>query len=77
MAEFERAKRVMYAESVKLFDSVESIANALFSAFCEDEELFEYAEIISGITYEDAQKQFEEFFDSYSATLSVVSPITH
>ena len=75
--EFERAKRVMYAESVKLFDSVESIANALFSAFCEDEELFEYAEIISGITYEDAQKQFEEFFDNYSATLSVVSPITH
>ncbi len=73
--EFERAKKVMYAESIRLFDSVDNIANTLFSFITEDSELFEYVELLGGVTFEDAQKQFCEFFAKPSITLSVVYPL--
>ncbi len=73
--DFERAKRVMYAESVKLFDSVESIANTLFSFVCEDAEIFEYADILGGVTFEDVNDAFEHSFEPSTVTLSVVYPL--
>lgn len=73
--EFERAKRVMYAEAVKLFDSTESIANTLFSFVCEDAEIFEYVDILGGVTFEDVKREFEKTFGEDTVTLSVVNPI--
>ena len=73
--DFNRAKRVMFAESVKLFDSTESIANTLFSFICEDAEIFEYADILGGVTLEDVSKAFEQSFLPSTVTLSVVYPL--
>ncbi len=73
--DFERAKRVLYSDTVRLFDSVDSIGNALFSCACEDSEIFTHTELFGKLCYEDAQKMLEEFFTDYSATLSVVFPI--
>lgn len=75
-AEFERAKKVMYAESVRLFDSVESISNTLFSFACEDANTFDYVQLLGEVTFEDAQAYFEKFFSNPSITLSVVKPLS-
>lgn len=73
--DFERGKRVMYAEFVKSFDSTDSIANNLFAFVCEDAELLSYAEILEEITFEDVCALFEHAFDEEKIALSVVSPL--
>ncbi len=73
--DFKRAKRVMYAEAVRLFDSVESIANTLFSFVCEDASIFEYADALDSVTLDDVKAAFEKSFDRSTVTLSVVNPI--
>ena len=73
--DFERAKRVMYAESVRLFDSTESIANTLFSFLCEDAETFEYIDILEGVSFEDVCAAFLDAFSPEAVTLSVIKPL--
>ena len=73
--DFLRAKRVMYAEAVRLFDSVESISNTLFSFVCEDASIFEYADALDSVTLDDVKAAFEKSFDRSTVTLSVVNPI--
>ena len=75
--DFERAKKVMYAEAVKCFDSVENIANSLFTFVCEGAEIFECAEIIGSIGFDEVEAAFKQAFDASTVTLSVVSPITN
>lgn len=72
--EFERAKRVMYAESVKTFDSTESVANSLFAFVCEEAEMLEFTEILADVTFEDVCLAFESVFDERTLTLSVILP---
>ena len=72
--EFERAKRVMYAESVKTFDSTESVANSLFAFVCEDAEMLEFTDILADVTFDDVRDAFEDAFDDRTVTLSVVVP---
>lgn len=72
--EFERAKRVMYAESVKTFDSTESVANSLFAFVCEDAEMLEFTDILAGVTFDEVSAAFESAFDERTVTLSVVIP---
>ncbi len=73
--DFLRAKRVMYADSVRVFDSVEGIGNAMFSVICEDGEIFEQVESTENVTFEDTQSAFLRFFASPNITLSVIKPI--
>ena len=75
--DFERAKRVMYAESVRCFDSVENIANNLFTFVCEGAEILEYTDILGGVTFEDVCNAFACTFDPATVTLSVVAPINN
>ena len=73
--DFKRAKRVMYSEAVRLFDSVESIANTLFSFVCEDASIFEYADVLDSVTLDDVKEAFKNSFDRTTVTLSVINPI--
>lgn len=73
--DFCRGKRVMYAEFVKTFDSTESIANNLFSFFCEDSELLSYAEILEQVTYEEVADCFQTAFCRENTSLSVIRPL--
>ena len=72
--EFERAKRVMYAESVKNFDSTESVANSLFAFVCEDALMLEFTDILADVTFDEVSAAFENAFDERTVTLSVVLP---
>ena len=73
--DFHRAKRVMYAEAVRLFDSVESIANTLFSFVCEDASIFEYADALDSVTLDDVKEAFKNSFDRSTVTLSVIKSL--
>lgn len=73
--EFKRAKRVMYAEAVRIFDSTESIANAMFSFICEGSDLLEYADVLEAVTLDDVSSALAEAFMPDTVTLSVVNPL--
>ena len=73
--DFIRAKRVMYAEFVKLFDSTESIANQLFSYACDNVDIFMNYDLIHSITFEEVESLFKKSFPKEYITLSVVSPL--
>ena len=72
--EFERAQRVEFAEFIKGFDSTEEIANTLLAFAFDDSEIFSYADIVMGLTFEDIEGLFKEFFARDRFTLSVVKP---
>ncbi len=73
-SDFERAKRVMYAEFVKSFDSTDNIANNLLSFICEDSELLSYADILDGITFEEVEALLATSFEEPATALSIVFP---
>ncbi|MBO5845225.1 MAG: insulinase family protein [Clostridia bacterium] len=75
--DFERGKRVMYAEFVKEFDSTEGIANNLFSFICEGADLFEYANLILDVSFEQVEELFKKSFKDEFFTMSVVYPINN
>lgn len=74
--DFERAKRVMYAEFVKSFDSTDNIANNLLTFVCEDSELLSYAEQIDSITFEETEALFAKAFDEDATAISIVFPLS-
>ena len=74
-SDFQRGKRVMYAEFVKAFDSTDSIANNLFSFVCEDSELLSYADLLEQVTYEEVCDLFQTAFRPEATALSVVLPL--
>ena len=77
VSDFDRARRVMYAEYVKIFDSVESIANNLLGFAFEDSDIFSYGDILRSLTISDVESLLEGCFDSECFTMSVVYPINH
>lgn len=75
ISDFERGKRVMYAEFVKEFDSTEGIANNLFSFVFDGAEILGYADIINSISFDDVSALFEKVFKDEFFTISVVYPL--
>ena len=73
--DFERTKKVMFAEQVKGFDSTEGIGDAIFSCAADGIGVFDYFETLNGVTYEDVCSAFDSFFDDPQITLSVVLPL--
>ena len=73
--DFLRAKRVMYAEFVKSFDSTDNIANNLLSFVCENGDLLQYAEILHDITFEEVMDAFSTAFRKEYAALSMIMPL--
>ncbi len=73
-ADFERCRRIEYAEYIKSFDSTEEIANTLLSFVFEGAELFSYAEVLSDIEFSYVEALFQQVFDPANYTLSIVVP---
>ena len=73
--DFERTKRVLFAEQVKGFDSTEGIGDAIFSCAADGIGVFDYFELLNRVTYEDASNEFLKFFSSPQTVLSVIDPI--
>ena len=75
--DFERTKKVLFAEQVKGFDSTEGIGDAIFSCDYDNIGVFDYFEILNSVTYQDVQNAFNKFFAHPSITLSVVEPLNN
>ena len=73
--DFERTKRVLFAEQIKGFDSTEGIGDAIFSCAADGIGVFDYFELLNQITYEDVSEEFLKFFSSPQTVLSVINPI--
>ncbi len=72
--EFNRAKKVIYAAEVMCYNSTASIANRLASACLEGCDMFDYCDIIKGITYEGVHCRFMNGYDTDKTVLSAVYP---
>ena len=73
--DFTRAKRVIYAEFVKMFDSTENIANQLFSYGCDRFDMLLNYDMINSITFEEVSALLCKAFKEEYMTLSVVYPL--
>ncbi|MBQ3055953.1 MAG: insulinase family protein [Clostridia bacterium] len=72
--DFERCRRIEYAEYIKSFDSTEEIANTLLSFIFEGAELFSYADVLMSIDLTFVEQLLLEVFDDTHYTLSVIVP---
>lgn len=72
--DFERSKRVLYAEYVKGFDSADEIANNMIDYIFEGGDLLEYGDIINGIELEEVSDLLKSRFKDEYYTLSVIKP---
>ena len=73
--DFTRAKRVIYAEFVKMFDSTENIANQLFSYGCDRFDILLNYDMINSITFEEASSLLHKTFKEEYMTLSIIYPL--
>lgn len=72
---FVRAKRSVYADFVRLFDSTEDIASELIFNALLDIDLFDNVDVIDGIDKTYIEKLLHDCFREEYYALSVVSPI--
>ena len=70
--DFIRCKRVMMAEFVRDFDSVDDVANSLINFVFEGSDTFEYKKIIEELTFADVCECFEASFGEDRYCLSVI-----
>lgn len=70
--DFIRCKRVMMAEFVRDFDSVDDIANSLLNFVFEGSDAFEYREIIEKTSFADVCACLDDTFDDKCFALSVI-----
>ena len=72
--DFERCRRVMYADELRAFDSTEEIASRIVSYALDGVELFSYLPILSEIRREEAEGLLREMLNGELFTLSVIRP---
>lgn len=70
--DFIRCKRVMMAEFIRDFDSVDDIANSLLNFVFEGSDIFEYRKIIERVSFSDVCACLENSFDDKCFALSVI-----
>ncbi len=73
--DFERCRRVHYAEYVRDFDSTEEIASAILDSVIDGVELFRTGEMLRGITYEEVLREASLFFTEENLSTVVLEPI--
>lgn len=72
---FERAKRVVYAQLVKSFDSTEEIANNFLNYIFDDCDMLDYSDAIASVTKEDAATLIADIFKEDRYALATVLPL--
>lgn len=74
--DFERCRRVMYADYIKSFDSTEEIANNFLGNFVfDDGDMLDYAEVIRGLDFKYITAVFNSIFEESHYTLAKVLPL--
>jgi predicted Zn-dependent peptidase len=70
--DFIRCKRVMMAEFIRDFDSVDDIANSVLNFAFEGTSIFEYRKIIENVTFSDVVNCLDESFEDSSFAISII-----
>ena len=73
--EFERCKRVGYANSITLFDSTENISNAFITCMFKGYDILDLPEIIGSVTFENIEKRLRKVFNKENFIISIINPI--
>ena len=73
-ADFERCRRIEYAEYIKSFDSTEEIANTLLSFASESVEYFSYPSVLESIDLTYVEGLLASCYSREYCTLSVIYP---
>lgn len=73
-SELTRAKKVITADFLRMWNSVEGVSNKMISALFKNIDLFEYQKIIKSITLEDVNMRLKSHFTSQNCVLSVINP---
>ena len=71
---FIRAKRTLYARSVRNFESTTDIAEELFNAFITGTDIFEIVEALSRVTKSDLEEIMKAIFKPENYAMCVVLP---
>jgi predicted Zn-dependent peptidase len=70
--DFIRCRRVMQAEFIRDFDSVDDVANSLLNLVFEGSDSFEYRKIIEELTFSDVCELLYSAFDEERFTISII-----
>jgi predicted Zn-dependent peptidase len=73
--EFERSKRVVYADFIKAFDNTSNIANSLIGCLFKGYDILDIPQIIASITFEDICDRMKKIFKKDNFIISIVNPI--
>ena len=74
--DFERCRRVLYADYVKGFDSTEEIANNMLELLFDGGDILEYGEVLNTVTFEEVGALLRNAFEEDLFAMSVVYPDT-
>ena len=69
---YERARRVIFGDYVRSFDSVDNIAQNFVSYLFKDVNLFDYVRVFHEITRQEADERLKDLFQKKNMSLSVV-----
>ena len=73
--DFERCRRVMYADEIRAYDSTDEIANRLLSFVFDGSSLFDVPAVLQSITKEELEELLQAFFCEDLFAMSVVRPL--
>lgn len=73
--DFERCRRVMYADEVRAYDSTDEIANRLLSFVFDGSQIFDVPTILQSIKKEELEELLHTLYQSKYFAMSVVSPL--
>lgn len=72
--DFERLKKAYTGRFLKQFDHITSVAHSFLANTFNNIGIFDYMDVISGVTIDDINKRLTESFDEKLSVLSVIYP---
>ena len=73
--DFERCRRVMYADEIRAYDSTDEIANRLLSFVFDGSQIFDVPTVLQSITKEELEKLLHTLYQPEYFAMSVVHPL--
>ena len=73
-SDFERCKRVLYADEIRCYDSTEEIANRLLSFVFDGADMFSYPSVMQSVTIEETEALLADLLKPENLVLSVIKP---
>ena len=73
--DFERCRRVMYADEIRAYDSTDEIANRLLSFVFDGSQIFDVPTVLQSIKKEELEELLHTLYQPKYFAMSVVSPL--